>query len=186
MSLAERRSDDRSLHEAFDAARASASAPSSLPSPSSISPVRRTLVLAVTALVVVASAFEIVRDGDHWPLSSYSMFAELRTSEVRLKRLVGVHDGREVDLVVPLHLAPFHEARLMTAFRRLGRRDDGPRLRRDALAACLARYDELRRTSAHDGPELDGLRFYEVTWPLASGAANRDEPTRRLIAEVGR
>ena len=182
MSLAERRSDDRSLHEAFDAVRASAPQPST----SSISPTRRTLVLAVTALLVVASAFEIVRDGDHWPLSSYSMFAELRSAEVRLKRLVGVRDGREVDLVVPLHLAPFHEARLMTAFRRLGRRDDGPQRRRDALAACLARYDALGHAGAHDGPELDALRFYELTWPLASGAANRDEPTRRLIAEVGR
>lgn len=179
MSLAERRSDDRSLHEAFDAERASAPEPS-------MSRARRALVLAVTAAALVGSAFEIVRDGDHWPLSSYSMFAELRGTDVRLKRLVGVRDGREVELVVPLHLAPFHEARLMTAFRRLGRRDDGPQLRRDALAACLERYDSLRRSGAHDGPELDALRFYELTWPLASGAASREAPTRRLIAEVVR
>jgi hypothetical protein len=179
MPFAERRSDDTPLQDALDAEVASADRPS-------ISRARRALVLAVTACALVGSLFEIVRDGDHWPLSSYSMFAELRAADVRLKRLVGVHDGREVELVVPLHLAPFHEARLMTAFRRLGRRDDGPRLRRDALGALLARYDELRRVGAHDGPRLDALRFYELTWPLASRAANRDEPTRRLIAEVGR
>ncbi|MBM4243878.1 MAG: hypothetical protein FJ148_08705 [Deltaproteobacteria bacterium] len=148
---------------------------------------RRALVIVLAALVTLASAVDVIRDGDHWPFSSYSMFAELRAPEVRLKRVVGVRDGREVDLVVPVHLAPFHEARLMTAFRRLGRRDDAPRWRRAALAASLARYDALRAASAHDGPELDGLRFYELVWPLASGAANRDAPdTRRLIAEVSR
>jgi hypothetical protein len=147
---------------------------------------RRTLVVVIAVLLVIASAFEIVRDGDHWPLSSYSMFAELRTPDVRLKRLYGVHDGREVELVVPLHVAPFHEARLMTALRRLGRRDDGADARRAALRAILERYEGLRVAHEHDGPALDGLRFYELSWARASGAANRDAPSRRLIAEVAR
>lgn len=148
---------------------------------------RRAVVLVLLSLVVAASAVDVVRDGDHWPFSSYSMFAELRLPDVHLKRLVGVHDGREIDLVVPLHLAPFHEARLMTAFRRLGRRVDGPHARREALAACLARYEERRAAGAHDGPPLDAIRFYELAWPLVSGAENRAEPSvRRLIAEVPR
>lgn len=179
MPLAERRSDAPALHDrrAVGVSRSTAA---------SMSRSRRSLVVALAALLLTASAFEIVRDGDHWPLSSYSMFAELRTPDVRLKRLYGVHDGHEVELVVPLHVAPFHEARLMTALRRLGRRDDGPEARRAALHAILERYEALRVADAHDGPALDGLRFYELSWPLASGAANRDAPTRRLIAEVAR
>ena len=69
---------------------------------------RRALVLVLAAVATLASAVDVVRDGDHWPFSSYSMFAELRAPEVRLKRIVGLRDGREVDLVVPVHLAPFH------------------------------------------------------------------------------
>lgn len=148
---------------------------------------RRTLVAALVAGTLLATAFDVVRDGDHWPFSSYSMFAAPRAREVHLKRLFGVRDGRETELVVPRDLAPFHEARLLTALRRLGRRDDAPRARRAALDACLERYEALRREGAHDGPELDGLRFYELTWPLEDGAANRDHPaSRRLIAEVVR
>lgn len=179
MSLAERRSDERSPHDPSHAfpTRSGAHA---------MTRGRRAAILGLAAALVVAAAFEIVRDGDHWPLSSYSMFAELRATDVRLKRLYGVHDGRELALVVPRHLAPFHEARLMTALRRLGRRDDAPVARRAALRAVLERYEALRAAHEHDGPELEGLRFYELGWPLASGAANRDTPSRRLIAEVAR
>ena len=179
MSLAERRSDDCLPQHPPPVAPTPGGAPA-------MTRARRALVLAIATLVVVATAFEIVRDGDHWPLSSYSMFAELRTPDVRLKRLYGVRGGHEVELVVPRHLAPFHEARLMTALRRLGRRPDGPAARRAALGACLQRYEALRVAQAHDGPALDGLRFYELGWSRASGAANRAAPTRRLIAEVTR
>lgn len=148
---------------------------------------RRALIVASVVLVGAAWAVDVVRDGDHWPFSSYSMFAELRTPDVRLKRLVGVHDGRELDLVVPVHLAPFHEARLMTALRRLSRGPDGPRARREALAACLERYEQRRVAGRHDGPPLDAIRFYELVWPVKSGAVNRADPgVRRLIAEVSR
>ena len=148
---------------------------------------RRTLVLTLVALVTAGWMVDVVRAGDHWPLSSYSMFAEPRAPDVRLKRLVGVHDGRELELVVPIHLAPFHEARLMTAFRRLGRRPDGAEARRAALAACLDRYEELRVAGVHDGPALETLRYEELVWPLEAGAANRAAPAvRRRIAEVSR
>jgi hypothetical protein len=153
----------------------------------SIAPARRVLVCTVIAATLLASAIEIVRDGDHWPFSSYSMFAAPRAAEVRQKRLVGVRGADEIALVVPENLPPFHEARLLTAFRRLGRRDDAPHARRVALGACLDRYESLRRAGVHDGPALDGLRFYELAWPLADGARNRARPaSRRLIAEVWR
>lgn len=174
MPFAERRS----------AASATPHAPGAVPS---LVRVRRRLVLTLVALVVAAWAVDVVRDGDHWPMSSYSMFAELRAPDVRLKRLVGVHDGHEIDLVVPVHLPPFHEARLMTAFRRLGRRADGPEARRAALVACLDRYEALRVAGVHDGPPLETLRYEELAWPLESGAANRSVPfVRRRIAEVSR
>lgn len=179
MSLAERRGDDWARHDAPQA-----DATTGIPLP--MTRARRVLVGTIATLLVVASVFEIVRDGDHWPLSSYSMFAELRAPDVRLKRLYGVHDGHEMELIVPLHVAPFHEARLMTALRRLGRRGDGPDARRAALHAILERYETLRAAQQHDGPVLDGLRFYELSWPRASGAVNRESPSRRMITEVVR
>lgn len=156
MALAERRSEDPWLADASGAGPC-ADADAVMPC------TRRRIVVTLATLVVLASGVDVVRDGDHWPFSSYSMFAELRSHDVRMKRLVGIAAGHEVEIVVPRDLAPFHEARLLTAFRRLGRRDDAPEARRAALLGCLDRYEALRRAGAHDGPVLDELRFYKLT-----------------------
>jgi hypothetical protein len=146
---------------------------------------RMVLVSLVVAAILVGQLYDTAVDGDHWPFSSYPMFARPREGLVRLRRLYGVTAAGEVPLVVPRHLAPFHEARLMTAFKRLGRLDD-PALRLTAaFHGVLEIYQERRRAGAHDGPMLDGVRLYLVTWPLAPAAANRDVPaTRQLLGEV--
>lgn len=146
---------------------------------------RMLLVSLVVAAILAGQLYDTAVDGDHWPFSSYPMFAKPRESVVRLKRLYGVTTAGEVPLVVPRHLAPFHEARLMTAFKRLGRRDDRALRLNAALHGVLEIYEQRRRAGAHDGPMLDGVRLYLVTWPLEPAAANRDAPgTRRLLGEV--
>jgi hypothetical protein len=113
------------------------------------------------------------------------MFARPRESMVRLKRLYGVTANGEVPIVVPTQLSPFHEARLMTAFKRIGRREDRDARLSAALRWTLDRYESLRRSGAHDGPELQGMRLYLLSWPLDPSLANRDVPAeRRLLGEV--
>jgi hypothetical protein len=146
---------------------------------------RRLLVNVVVAAIVAGQLYDVAVDGDHWPFSSYPMFAKPREGVVRLKRLYGISAAGEVPLVVPRHLAPFHEARLMTAFRRIARRDDRDARLAAALNGVLELYDERRRAGAHDGPVLHGVRLYVVTWAFDPRAANRDAPaSRRLLAEV--
>jgi hypothetical protein len=150
-----------------------------------IAPARARLISLLVLAVVGASAVDVAIDGDHWPFSSYPMYGRLREAVVKMKRLYGVTGEGEVELVVPRHLDPFHEARLMTAFKRLGRRPDASEAVPAAMRGCLERYAALRAAGAHDGPELLGLRLYELSWPLATGAANRAEPAvRNLLAEV--
>jgi len=153
-----------------------------------VRPMARSRVLLVNLLIaaiVLGQLYDTAADGDHWPFSSYPMFAQPREPLIRVKRLYGVTGDGEVALVVPRHLAPFHEARVMTAFKRIGRRPDRDQRLHAALEGVLARYDELRAAGEHDGPALDGVRLYVVTWPFDPTAANRDQPfERRLLGEA--
>jgi hypothetical protein len=152
-----------------------------------VPPPRVVLVALLIAFVVAGQLYDIVVDGDHWPFSSYPMFARPRELLVRVKRLYGVTESGEVPIVVPLHLAPFHEARLMTAFKRIGRREDRDARLEAALRWALERYEALRGAGVHDGPKLAGMRLYVLSWPLDAWAANRDQPDeRRLLGEVSR
>ena len=38
------------------------------------------LVNAAIAFLIVGSAYDIIRDADHWPFSNYGMYSELQTS----------------------------------------------------------------------------------------------------------
>ena len=145
------------------------------------------LVNLLVAFVVAGQLYDTAADGDHWPFSSYPMYAKPREPLVRMKRLYGVTASGEVPIVVPLQLAPFNEARLMTAFKRIGRREDRDARLAAALRWTLERYEGLRRSGAHDGPEIQGMRLYLLSWPLDPAAANRDVPgDRRLLGEVRR
>jgi len=148
---------------------------------------RTVLVALLIAFSLAGQLYDTAVDGDHWPFSSYPMFARPRELLVRVKRLYGVTENGEVPIVVPRHLAPFHEARLMTAFKRIGRRDDRDARLTAALRWTLERYEALRGSRAHDGPEIHGMRLYVITWKLDPGASNRTEPgERRLLGEVWR
>jgi hypothetical protein len=147
--------------------------------------VRRALVHLLIAAIVGCQLYDTAVDGDHWPFSSYPMFAKPREPLVRMKRLYGVTTAGEVPLVVPRHVAPFVEARLMTAFKRLARRPDRAARVDAGLRGVLERYDDLRARGAHDGPALDGLRLYLLSWQRDPTLANRDRPSgRRLLGEV--
>jgi hypothetical protein len=148
---------------------------------------RMCLVSLLVVAIAAGQLCDTILDRDHWPFSSYPMFSRPRQMVVQMKRLYGVTANGEVPIVVPRHLAPFHEARLMTAFKRIGRRPDRDARLRAALRWTLDRYEALRASGRHEGPALRGIRLYIVTWPIDPQAANRDAPLRRqLVAEVTR
>jgi len=148
---------------------------------------RMWLVNLLIVGIATGQLCDVALDRDHWPFSSYPMFSRPREPVVRVKRLYGVTAEGEVPIVVPRYLAPFHEARLMTAFTRIGRQPEGAARLDAALRWTLDRYDVLRSSGAHAGPALRGMRLYVVTWPIHPQAANRDAPLgRTLLGEVSR
>jgi hypothetical protein len=153
-----------------------------------VSRTRRRAVAVLVAAIVLGQLYDTAVDGDHWPFSSYPMFARPRETTLRVRRLHGVTAaGDEVPIVVPRDLPPFHEARLMTAFKRLGRRPDRDARLTASLDAALALYDDGRRAGVHHGGALRGMRLYLVSFAFDPRAANRDEPDeRRLLAETHR
>lgn len=153
-----------------------------------VSPSRRRAVAVLVAAIVLGQLYDTAVDGDHWPFSSYPMFARPREATLSVRRLHGVTAaGDEVPIVVPRHLPPFHEARLMTAFKRLGRRPDRDARLTASLDATLALYEDGRSAGAHDGVALRGMRLYLVSFAFDPGAANRGAPDeRRLLAETRR
>jgi hypothetical protein len=153
-----------------------------------VSTARRRVLAVLAAAIVLGQLYDTAVDGDHWPFSSYPMFARPRETTLRVRRLHGVTAaGDEVPIVVPRDLPPFHEARLMTAFKRLGRRPDRDARLSSALDATLALYEDGRSAGVHDGVALQGMRLYLVSFAFDPRAANRGAPDeRRLLAETHR
>ena len=154
-----------------------------------MSKARRTFINLVIAFVVVGSAYDIVADQEHWPFSQYPMFSGVwRSPTFTWLRLFGVTtDGHEFALDANRYVAPFDQSRLPKALKRILDGPDADTRVHRALADCLARYEQLRRDKAHDGPQLAALRLYELEWTIDPQAANVDRPDRRaFIAEVQR
>jgi hypothetical protein len=150
--------------------------------------VRRLFLNFLIVGFVAASGYDVVTDSEQWPFSQYPMFSVAwRSPTFTWLRLIGVTaDGGEVALDANRYLLPFDQSRLPKALRLILAGPDGPAHVRQALADCLARYEELRRAGEHDGPPLVAMRLYELGWTIDATAANVDRPeVRRFIAEAG-
>jgi hypothetical protein len=144
-------------------------------------------VNTLVAGLLAGSAYDIVRDEEHWPFSQYPMFSGVwRSPTFTWLRLFGVGaDGREFPLDANRYIAPFDQSRLPKALRRILDTRDGNAQVTTALKDCLARYEELRRLKSHDGPPLAALRLYELEWRIDPVTANLNSPDRKeFIAEV--
>ena len=140
------------------------------------------------AFMLAASAYDVIRDEEHWPFSQYPMFN--RVAEKReltwLRLYVVTPDGREFPLLTHRQVFPFDQSRLSKALGSIRTRPDAddehprragqlPRAVRAAAQAGSARRPGSRR----------GMRLYEVRWTLHPEAANVDTPdSRELLSEV--
>lgn len=154
-----------------------------------MSPARLVTVQALVALIVGASAFDIVTGQEHWPFSPYPMFSSVESSRtLDSLLLVGVPadpGAGEFPLRAGAFIAPFDQCRLNTALLRArSAHDDGARLHA-MLEDSFSRYEDQRRRGAHDGPPLRAVRVYDAHWELAPDAGNANTPERtRLLDEV--
>jgi hypothetical protein len=148
---------------------------------------RRLIAYAIIAVIIGASGFDIALGREDWPFSHYPMYSSVERDWTKTTwRAYGVvNDGRdELPLIYDETIAPFDRARLASALFKLSLFKDRGRLRQ-ALLDCLRRYEERRERGDHQGPALDGIRVYRVTWKLEPWARNADTPDHMdLIAEV--
>jgi hypothetical protein len=152
---------------------------------------RRRLINGGLALLLGGSLYDIVTGQEHWPFSPYRMYSRVDTERsLTALRLFGVTAGRtprEVQLRRAAEIAPFDQARLEFAFRKLRRRPNGRARLHEAVRDCLERYETRRAAGRHDGPPLRGARLYELRWRLDPRARNVDRPEERtLLVEVHR
>ena len=56
----------------------------------------------------------------------------------------------------------------------------------DALLDALSKYESERLAGKHDGPPLQGIRLYEVTWQFDDPAKSVADPPdqQELVYEV--
>ncbi len=162
-----------------------------------IAPLRLLLVHLGLFVILAGSLFDIATGREHWPFSPYPMFSSIEREPVEEKvRLYGVPLGEsngggattdeEFPLLDEAAIQPFDEARLASGLRKLQRRGDDPALRA-AMSDVLARYETLRLAGQQDGPPLQAVRLYELSWTLDPLARNVDTPDARvLLLEVKR
>ena len=140
---------------------------------------RRWLVGGFACALIFGHAFDVFTKGEHWPVSSYPMYAELMTERTfRVIRLVGVTDDQ------PPREVPFDSAWLRKSLSQIVRRPDARKRLRRAVNDYAAAAGWERRDAG--GPFV-AYRVYDLTWELRPDADPDREPDRRsLLLEVRR
>jgi hypothetical protein len=130
------------------------------------------------------SLYDIITKGDHWPFSSYPMFAKVQReySAVTLGAFGVTEDRREIPLRDFSFIAPFDQCRLRIAFDHMKQQKEQARLE-VALQDCLMRYESRRLAGQHQGPRILEAKLYQLEWQLYSP---RNHSKRKLIAETKR
>lgn len=157
-------------------------------------PLERTriwLANAVIAVIIGGSLFEYLAGAENWPFSRYPMYSGVqRERSFSVLRLFGVTDEErphEIPLTDFRYIQPLDEIRLWIASDRMLRHPNSQQLLSEALRDCLARYEALRLAGRHEGPPLQGIRLYRLSWELDPWARNIEQPDRRdLILGIGR
>jgi hypothetical protein len=164
-------------------------APTRADSPGNVRPMSRAGLLAaygVIALIVGGSLFDLIRDKEHWPWSNFPMYSQVSEQGATFSdyRLYGVVKKDQSEICLNCdgrYLQPFDPSRMTEALTTLA---GDPKLH-EGLADCLRRYELLRQSGGHDGPELSGLRMYRVTFTLDADGRNIDQPdAKQLIDQV--
>lgn len=149
---------------------------------------RRAFVTVVVVALMGMTAFTMRTGREHWPFSSYPMFAKTRT-EARVDHIALVAVPADGSDVFPLfrndQVAPFGWYRQRRAFQRMLDGAGGVSAAEEGLRNLLARYEAGRLAGQHDGLPLRAIRMYRVDYHIDPHAADLlHDVDRRLIAEV--
>jgi hypothetical protein len=148
-----------------------------------MSPTRRRLALAVIGFIFLASTFDILTAREHWPFSPYMMYSRIRNEPVFSRyRLYGVPEAQpttEFPIVQTTQQYPLDNSRFHKAIWKVLGEPDAETRFQNILQNAGMRYELWRVEGKHKGPELSGLRLYEVFWDFDPTASNVDSPIRK-------
>jgi hypothetical protein len=152
------------------------------------------LISTVIAAIIGGSLFDVGTGREHWPFSPYKMYdralQEPYTTTLRLFGFTGGVQPREIHLNETRYTEPMNRIRLhhaLATMMSVGEAPAGEQRLREALNACLKRYEVLRQAGRHHGPPLQGIRLYRLTWKLDPWARNAGRPDRKeFLIEVRR
>jgi hypothetical protein len=136
---------------------------------------RRWLVGGLAGFLIFGHAYDVIAKGEHWPLSSYPMYADvLTTPTFRLVRLFAVTSEE------PPREVAIESGWMRTNLNRILRRPDAMEQLRKAITA-YARTQEWSR----DGEPVLAYRVYDQHWDLDPNAdSDRAADSTTLIFEL--
>ena len=140
-------------------------------------------VYALAAIILGGSLIAWVRDTEYWPYSAYPMFSlisprkDFKFTTLRVYGVTQREPLAEFQLDDNAYIEPFDNSRLPQA---LGIALSENKLT-PVLKDLLERYDALRVAKVHNGPPLQGLRLYRVTWYLNDQASNEKTPADKVF-----
>lgn len=136
---------------------------------------RRWIVGTLAIGLIVGHAYDVIARGEHWPLSSYPMYADvLTTPTFRLVRLFAVTSES------PLREVAIEQGWMRNNLNRILRRADAKAQMRRAITA----YGRASGWS-HDGRAVLAYRVYEQHWDLDPNAdSDRAPDSTTLLFEL--
>jgi hypothetical protein len=144
----------------------------------------RTVPNLVIGLILGASAFFTLTEKLFWPFAPYDMYSTSNRELHTQYYLEGESpSGRRFSLSSGRYLHPFNNRELVFKI-------FPPLLAERAklhqkMLLFQRHYTERRRRNLHNGPALQRVRLYRVSWKLDENAANLLRPTRKtLLHEV--
>ncbi len=151
-----------------------------------ITRLRMIVIYGLLAVIACGSALSILRGREYWPFSSYPMYSyPAAGNQLTEYRLYGVtRQGREFPLDKYSFTQPFDNARVNFAFESL-QKHGGKEATQQGLADFLRRYEAARALGQHNGPPLEEIRVYKVSWTLDPLARNVNQPdSKKLLSAV--
>jgi hypothetical protein len=147
---------------------------------------RRRSINAIILGVIGMQLAVVARGGERWPVTPYAMYASEHRGEISWYQVYGVTGTGEFPLDRYAYHPPLDDPRLSFSFAPRPERANTVRADTGEMLRVVGRlYERARRSGQHDGPVLQGLRVYRVTWLLDPIAANRAQPDQMvLLGEV--
>lgn len=131
--------------------------------------------------ILFGQVVDILIAREHWPFSHFPMYTGIQKEEYQRNRPEGIlPDGSEISLVD--YFVPLSPGKVSNVIVSYGSHDPDKHNQRCA-EEYYKWYVRSRELGRHDGPEILGVRVYELQWTINENADNIDSPNKVLLGE---